>query len=621
MNRLLKDCIIRGAGNGAAPGYSAILASLYYQADVLGIELATGLSAAEVDVSFVFEAPGAKPILCEIGGWPDSNVPLPVSENSMQAACGLMSVHGRAIGKAQSLGIPYISTLTAALGLQGAIAAAVGQLRGLDLRHSRVSMAAAALLSIGQYLAGATAEELSEKLLPGKLEHPDCPPFASRDGIVFELETLDPGPWQRFWAAVGIDTQLAGKGWSAFLLRYAKAVAPLPEPLVSMLGNLPYAEIETLARSTGVSLCPVRPLTERAKDPDCERVWREGPWSFEMADGNGAPISRASGKLPLSGLTVIESCRRIQGPLAGQMLALLGADVIRIEPPGGDPLRGMPPMADGCSARFDALNRGKQIREIDIKSTAGRQEVIELARGADVFLHNWAPGKAVELELDAADLRAVNPALIYAYAGGWSDRTGTRHLLGTDFMTQAYSGVAAAIASASERRGGSLFTVLDVLGGVVAAQGITTALLNRCLTGRSTVVNSSLMSAATLLMAGELKTIYQSGRAETSVKQIDDVFETEQGSLILHCPDDAVIGQLAAMLGIAGNTGSDDLMAELRRILRTKPAADWVQMLCQTGIPAAVVTEDLAELEINPLLASCLRQGSYTQVQSPWSFK
>ena len=622
MTRLLKGCVIQGAWSGAPapPDFSAALGSLRYQAAALGMRVTEQQFARDVNAVFVFEAPGVRPVLCEISGWPD-RVRLPVSENILQAICGLMSVHGRATGKAQALGVPYLSTLTAVLALQGGIAAAIGQLRGLDLRHSRVSMATTALFSVGQYLAGATAEELPEKLWPGRIEHPDCPPFVSKDGIVFELETLDAGPWQRFWTAVGIDALLAGKGWSAFLLRYAKAIAPLPEPMISALGKRPYAEIDALARQSGVALCPVRALAERAQDLDCERVWRQGPWSFETAENPGAAIKPTVGPLPLSGLTVIESCRRIQGPLAGQMLAMLGAEVIRIEPPGGDPLRGMPPMADGCSARFDALNRNKRIREIDIKSAAGRQEVIELARAADVFLHNWAPGKAAELQLDAADLNAVNPALIYAYAGGWTDPAGAGNLPGTDFMTQAYSGVAAKIAAASHRQGGSLFTVLDVLGGVVAAQGITAALLNRCLTGRRAVVNSSLMSAATLLTASELETIYQPGGPSASAKQIDGVFETGHGKLALDCPDDAAVEQLAAMLGIDDAGDIEALMADLRSTMKAGTAAEWADRLGQIGIPAAVVTEDLTELETNPLLTPCLRQGSYTQVQSPWSFE
>ena len=124
-------------------------------------------------------------------------------------------------------------------------------------------------------------------------------------------------------------------------------------------------------------------------------------------------------------------------------------EVIRLELPGGDPLRGMPPCVDGVSVRFDALNRHKQVRELDIKSRAGRDELFERVRNADVFLHNWAPGKAAELGLDSTDLMRINPALVFAYAGGWGhDRPG-EPLPGTDFMVQAWSGVGEQIGQAS----------------------------------------------------------------------------------------------------------------------------------------------------------------------------
>ena len=279
---------------------------------------------------------------------------------------------------------------------------------------------------------------------------------------------------------------VAGKGWTAFLLRYAKAIAPLPDELSGAISKFSYYRISQVCARTGMAICPVRSIDDRARDDDSKQVWLQGPWEFlfEAIPRRKASSPAANG-LPLSGLTVIESCRRIQGPLAGHLLALLGAEVIRIEPPGGDPLRGMPPIARGCSARFDALNRLKTIREIDMKSLAGRAEIKEMVRHADVFLHNWAPGKAVLLNLGHEDLAATNPSLIYAYAGGWATDSTThspsepdaRHGLHGPSLLR----VAKKIAEASGTRGGSLFTVLDVLGGVVAAQGITIALLNRCM--------------------------------------------------------------------------------------------------------------------------------------------
>ena len=150
---------------------------------------------------------------------------------------------------------------------------------------------------------------------------------------------------------------------------------------------MPLEQIRLIAAESGVALVPVRGLVQRRADAD-HAASEAGPWQLQRGKP-GAPSRKSTpDRLPLQGIRVLESCRRIQGPLAGHLLSLLGAEVIRLEPPGGDPLRNMPPCADGCSVRFDALNHLKDVREVDIKSAAGRAEIHELCRDADVFLHN-----------------------------------------------------------------------------------------------------------------------------------------------------------------------------------------------------------------------------------------
>jgi crotonobetainyl-CoA:carnitine CoA-transferase CaiB-like acyl-CoA transferase len=222
----------------------------------------------------------------------------------------------------------------------------------------------------------------------------------------------------------------------------------------------------------------------------------ELPWRFAPLPCSARPLGIPT-VLPLDGLVVVESTRRVQGPLAGHLLGLLGADVLRIEPPGGDPMRGVPPLAGATSARFAALNDGKRVVELDLAADA--DGVRDLVRRADVFLHNWAPGKAAHYGLDAEDLARVRPGLVYAWASGWGDRFGARPPLGTDYLVQAHSGLAAALAGPGERPAPSLMTLTDVLGGLVSAQGVLAALLTRLRTGRGSRVDSSLRSAVELL--------------------------------------------------------------------------------------------------------------------------
>ena len=628
MNRPLTSCTVAGSFKNTVADFTQIAASLSYQASALGMSVnANESDASKAALSFNLTTPHTQPVSCDITRWSDAARLASITENIIQAACGIMSVHGRASGKPQSLGLHYVSTLTAALALQGCSAAAFGQLRGLSVTNCNISVSSAALLSIAQYLAGATAPETPETILPDSIPHPAAPPFMSLDGVYFELETLTADPWQKFWTQFGISPALSGKGWKAFMLRYAKAISPLPAELSSVLSKHNYQHILEICARTGMSICPLRAVEDRARDAHFSHDLLQGPWAFECRSvrRHRGLISKAASKLPLNGVTVIESCRRIQGPLAGHLLALLGAEVIRIEPPGGDPLRGMPPMADGCSVRFDALNRLKAIREIDIKSSSGKSEIKELVRHADVFLHNWAPDKAAQLSLDYSDLVDLNPALIYAYAAGWSTNGSTDPLLsavpGTDFMTQAYSGIARKISQASGTRGGSLFTVLDVLGGVIAAQGTTVALLKRELDHVGAKMTSSLMSAATLLCIDDFLDREKYHPHANSKSIIDAVFATRQGKLAIECPDRNAVDRLAEALSLTFEGDVAGFQQQMQNLLISKTAEEWVLILEVADVPVAHVVEDIATLRNQIRLQPQLNSDSYAKVISPWSFK
>jgi len=396
-------------------------------------------------------------------------VDLPLrGEPDVQAACGLMHVHGRRLGRPAPLGLDYARAAAVELSAIGVLAVELGRTRGIPLAGHTTSVAQAALLAVSQYLAAATAGEPDEW-------HPGAgPPFRSSDGVVFEVEALDPVPWQRFWAELGVPARAVERGWRPFLHRFATATCPLPPEFAASAARFPLAVLETTARRVGMT------LVVRA-----ERVLDSLPAYRISPRGNARHEVPSAGELPLSGIVVLESCRRVQGPLAGHLLGTLGATVVRIEPPGGDPLRWVPPMAGDTSARFLALNRGKAVVEIDLRT--GRDEVLDLAAAADVFVHNWAPGKAARWGLRAEDFPA---GLVYAHASGWGDELGPEPPLGTDFVVQAHAGVPA-----------SLMTVVDVFGGVVAAHAVVDALLRRERTGRGQTVASSLLSAASRLNA------------------------------------------------------------------------------------------------------------------------
>ncbi|MFI8513184.1 CoA transferase [Streptomyces sp. NPDC085460] len=515
-------------------------------------------------------------------------------EATAQAVTGVMAVHGRRHGAPRGLGVDYLATATGVLTVQGLLAGLIGQARGGAPARVRTTTAdRAGLLAVSQYLAASGADE-PEAVRPA----PGGPPFTSAEGVLFELETLDPGAWAEFWRCLEAPADAVRTGWRPFQFRYATACAPFPAALHEVTRRHAWTRIRQAAARSGAEVCRLRTLVERAAEYDGDGD--ADPWALcSLGPGRRLRSSAApTADLPLAGLTVLEAGRRIQAPLAAHLLGLLGARVIRIEPPGGDPLRGMPPACDGISARWLALNRGKDAVEIDIKAPDGRSRLRELVATADVFVHNWAPGKAAELELDAGHLAAVNPSLVYAYTGGWADRVADAPM-GTDFMVQARTGVGEAVHPADEPPAPSLMTLLDVLGGLHGTEAVLAGLLLRERTGHGIRVDSSLLGAADTLLAPALR------RAAGGA-------EPRRPAGFRH-PLRTADGWIAAADAAAPAAAAYDVSG-----MCTEDALD---QLRGHGLTATAVTTDLSALHHDPRLSGPIGRDTHgaPAVPDPWS--
>nr|WP_052478832.1 CoA transferase [Kibdelosporangium sp. MJ126-NF4]CEL20863.1 predicted acyl-CoA transferase/carnitine dehydratase [Kibdelosporangium sp. MJ126-NF4]CTQ98332.1 predicted acyl-CoA transferase/carnitine dehydratase [Kibdelosporangium sp. MJ126-NF4] len=506
-----------------------------------------------------------------------------VDEVTAQAVCGVMHVHGRSRGEPSGMGIDYATTAARVLAGAGVLAGMVANARGGSVQVVRTSVAQAALLTVSQYLAATSAEE--DEVVPLT---PGGPPFASSDGVWFEVDTLDPEVWRAFWAELGTPAKIAGSAWRPFQFRYATATAALPPSLHDQTAARTYAEVSAIAERTGVSICPLTPLRQRAAELDGTIP---EPWQALSLPGQYVSTRLHGDSLPLAGMVVLEAGRRVQAPLAAHLLSLLGASVIRVEPPGGDPLRGMPPMCGDTSARWLALNRHKTAEQIDIKDPVGRAELRELVSGADVFLHNWAPGKAEQFGLGANDLAAVRPGLVYAYTSGYADRIDNPPL-GTDFMVQARTGLGEAIRPADQSPAPSLMALVDVLGGLLGAHAILGALVRRERTGHACQVESSLVAASDLLLADMF--IAGCARRPAGFRQ---PLRTADG----WC------------------TADDPRHAGTVRDLST---VDAVAALAEHGQHSAPVTDDLAAIPRDPRFAAAVQpdENGCPAVLTPWSF-
>jgi crotonobetainyl-CoA:carnitine CoA-transferase CaiB-like acyl-CoA transferase len=206
---------------------------------------------------------------------------------------------------------------------------------------------------------------------------------------------------------------------------------------------------------------------------------------------------------PLEGIRVVEVSMWAFVPSAGAMLADMGADVVKIEPPEGDPIRGLvmagiPPGTKGLTFMWEIFNRGKRSVAIDLRRDTGQRILRDLVRQADVFLVSLLPDARRRLGIDLDDIKKVNPLIIYAAGSGqgaFGDEAGEG---GYDAMTfWARGGVAAAVTPDGHHPVGMPTGAFgDSLSGAIFAGGIAAAIAHRARTGEATTVDGSLLASA-----------------------------------------------------------------------------------------------------------------------------
>ncbi|MFL4989434.1 MAG: CaiB/BaiF CoA transferase family protein [Microvirga sp.] len=266
---------------------------------------------------------------------------------------------------------------------------------------------------------------------------------------------------------------------------------------------------------------------------------------------------------PLEGVKVLELARILAGPWIGQLLADLGADVVKVERAGaGDDTRGWgPPFLEGVdgenlsAAYFHSTNRGKRSVEADFETEDGRALVRKLARHADVVVENFKVGGLAKYGLDAASLRAAHPRLVYCSVTGFGQTGPYAPLAGYDFMIQGMAGVMDLTGFPDGPPMKAGYATADIYCGLYAAIGILAALRRRDETGEGATLDMALMDSQVAVLGYQAINYFVSGVLPTRLGNGHpnivpyDVFPVADGSIILAIGNDRQFARLCEALG------------------------------------------------------------------------
>ena len=333
----------------------------------------------------------------------------------------------------------------------------------------------------------------------------------------------------------------------------------------------------------------------------------------------------------LAHLRVLDLSRVLAGPWASQLLADLGADVIKIERPGsGDDTRhwGPPYLKDatgretGEAAYYLSANRGKRSLTVDFTRPDGRYVVRRLAEQSDVLLENHKVGSLTRLGLGWNDLRALNPRLIYCSITGFGQTGPYAARAGYDFAIQALGGLMSVTGERDDRPGGGPQKVgvalADVMSGLYAAIGIHAALAHREVSGRGQHIDLALLDvqvgtlanvALNYLVSGKVPERWGNAHANIAPYQ---VLPTGDRPIVLAIGNDQQFRKFCEVADVPGMaadprfatnaarvTNRDALTRELEIVLRTRPASAWLAALEPAAVPCAPIN-DLAQVFADP---------------------
>jgi crotonobetainyl-CoA:carnitine CoA-transferase CaiB-like acyl-CoA transferase len=350
---------------------------------------------------------------------------------------------------------------------------------------------------------------------------------------------------------------------------------------------------------------------------------------------------------PLSGLLVADFSRVLAGPYCTMLLADLGADVIKVESPGGDDTRSwVPPVTeDGVSTYFLAINRNKRSVALDLKDDHDAAMARALAGKADIFVQNFKPGGLLRYGLDYASVSEGNPGVIYASISGFGESEGGRQLPGYDLMVQAISGMMSLTGDPQGPPYRAGISVFDVVAGLHSAIAILAALNHRNATGEGQYLEASLLASALSGMVNQTSAYvagdtvpFRMGNSHPSLFPYEPL-PTADRDMIITAGNDVQFRKLCEVIGApeladdplyatnpARTANRDELRPLLAARLAAKPAAEWFTLLIGVGVPCGPInTVDAGvafaqEIGLNPLVTVGSGDKTRPGVRHPVNF-
>ena len=348
---------------------------------------------------------------------------------------------------------------------------------------------------------------------------------------------------------------------------------------------------------------------------------------------------------PLAGLLVADFSRVLAGPYCTMILGDLGADVIKVEGPGGDDTRHwMPPVRSGISTYYLSINRNKRSLQLNLRDAGDRAAAAELARRADILVENFKPGGLRQFGLDYDTVRATNPAVIYASITGFGPGGGA-HLPGYDLIVEAMSGLMSLQGDADGQPYRAGVAVFDVISGLQTAIGVLAALDHRHRTGEGQYVETNLMATALAGMVNQTGAYasagvvpHRMGNSHPSLFPYEPL-PTADGDLVIAAGNDGQFRNLCAVLGapelaaderFAANSGRtanrDQLRPLLVERLKERTAPEWFDDLIAAGVPCGPINSVAGgvafaeQIGLDPVVLAGQGESAVPGIRNPLTF-